>query len=139
MSLLIYPNIPKPADLKLMQTAVKKARIGRKGMWNKPESILLPYEVRWIVDTIGGGRQGPDRFCANITTSDLFPPGTVLSGNPRELTLFLSGGCWGGTKNGSKACNRVEGRRRVLLIVVSKVYSEAVKTVDQQRKRRIEE
>jgi len=88
ISLLIYPNIPKPADLKLMQTAVKKARIGRKGMWNKPESILLPYEFRWIVDTIGGGRQGPDRFCADITTSDLFPPGQYYRVVPENRLFF---------------------------------------------------
>ena len=88
ISLLIYPNIPKPADLKLIQNAVKKARIGRKGMWAKPASALLPYEFRWIVDTIGGGRHGPDRFCADIITGNLFPPEQYYRVLPENRLFF---------------------------------------------------
>jgi endonuclease YncB( thermonuclease family) len=74
VSLLIYPNVPKAADLKLVQTAVHEARIHRKGFWEQGKKTLLPYEFRWIVDTIAGKRQGPDRYCGDITTAKLFMP-----------------------------------------------------------------
>jgi len=74
VSLLIYPNIPKAEDLKLVQTAVHEARIYKKGFWKQGKKTLLPYEFRWIVDTIARKRQGPDRYCGNITTAMLFVP-----------------------------------------------------------------
>ncbi|MEO7862091.1 MAG: hypothetical protein ABIU05_17010 [Nitrospirales bacterium] len=46
VSLLIYPNIPKPADLELVQTAVYMARTTNKGFWKGPDNLLLPYEFR---------------------------------------------------------------------------------------------
>lgn len=42
VSLLIYPNIPKPADLELVQTAVRKARTTNKGFWKGPDNVLSP-------------------------------------------------------------------------------------------------
>ena len=41
VSLLIYPNIPKPADLELVHTAVNKARTTNKGFWKGPDNFLL--------------------------------------------------------------------------------------------------
>ena len=42
-------------------------------MWSDGPRTLLPYEFRWIVDTIIGTREGPDRYCADVETGDLFP------------------------------------------------------------------
>jgi hypothetical protein len=39
-------------------------RKDEKGLWADEQKALLPYGFRWIVDTITGKRQGPDRFCA---------------------------------------------------------------------------
>jgi endonuclease YncB( thermonuclease family) len=75
VSLLIYPNIPKASDLELVQKAVSEARTAPKGFWQAGQDrVLLPYEFRWIVDTIQGARMGPDRYCGDILSGKLFPP-----------------------------------------------------------------
>ncbi len=75
VSLLIYPNVPKASDLALVQKAVSEARTIRKGFWRAGEDrVLLPYEFRWIVDTIQGARKGPDRYCGDILSGKLYPP-----------------------------------------------------------------
>lgn len=88
VSLVIYPNIPKPADLQLVQTAVREARQGKKGLWSDGELVLLPYEFRWIVDTIGGKRDGPDRYCADISNSKLYVPQQYFKVLPEERLFF---------------------------------------------------
>ncbi len=88
VSLLIYPNIPKPADLKLVQNAVKKARTHEDGLWKDKGSTLLPYEFRWIVDTIQGKRHGPDRFCADISTGKLYTPQQYYQALPENRLFF---------------------------------------------------
>ncbi len=91
VSLLIYPNIPKPQDLLLVQTAIHQARTrgGGKGMWKGPDSrLLLPYEFRWIIDTIRGARNGPDRYCADIATGMLYPPQQYYRVNPEDRLFF---------------------------------------------------
>jgi endonuclease YncB( thermonuclease family) len=88
VSLTIYPNIPKPDDLKMVQDAVKNARTHGKGFWKQAGKVLLPYEFRWIVDTIRGKRKGPDRYCADITTGDLFPPQQYYRVLPENRLFF---------------------------------------------------
>lgn len=88
VSLLIYPNIPKPADLKLVQTAVKNCRTKKDGLWSDEERTLLPYEFRWIVDTIQGKREGPDRFCADISTNKLYMPQHYFEVLPENRLFF---------------------------------------------------
>ncbi len=90
VSLLIYPNIPKPSDLKLVQDAVKNARIRGKGFWNQGEKVLLPYEFRWIVDTITSKRHGPDRYCADFSTGQLFPPQKYYLVQPENRLFFFA-------------------------------------------------
>jgi len=90
VSLLIYPNIPKPSDLELVQTAVHKARTTNKGFWKGPDNLLLPYEFRWIIDTIKGTRSGPDRYCADISTGKLYQPQRYYKVLPESRLFFYA-------------------------------------------------
>jgi endonuclease YncB( thermonuclease family) len=90
VSLLIYPNIPKPADLELVQSAVNKARTTNKGFWKGPDTFLLPYEFRWIIDTIKGVRSGPDRYCADISTGKLYQPQHYYKVLPESRLFFYA-------------------------------------------------
>jgi len=91
VSLIIYPNIPKPTDLELVQDAVAKARKGHKGIWKGSPEPLLPYEFRWIVDTIAGAhdRKGPDRYCGDITSANLYPPQLYYKALPENRLFFF--------------------------------------------------
>lgn len=89
VSLLIFPNIPKAADLELVQKAVSVARTERKGFWQAGEDrILLPYEFRWIMDTIQGARNGPDRYCADMLSGELYPPQAYYKVLPENRLFF---------------------------------------------------
>ncbi|HEX6292192.1 MAG TPA: thermonuclease family protein [Herpetosiphonaceae bacterium] len=88
-SLLIYPNIPKRADLKLVQDAVRSARENGKGIWAQGDLVLQAFEFRWIIDTITGTRQGPDRFCGDVTTGKLFPPQQYYRVEPENRLFFF--------------------------------------------------
>ncbi len=89
-SLLIYPNVPKEADLKLVQAAVGSARQPNapKGFWTQGEQTLLPYEFRWIIDTIKGTRQGPDRFCGDVKSGALYNPQQYYLVDPENRLFF---------------------------------------------------
>ncbi|HVO68480.1 MAG TPA: thermonuclease family protein [Aggregatilineaceae bacterium] len=89
-SLLIYPNVPKPDDLKLVQAAVSSARQPNspKGLWAQGEQTLLAYEFRWIVDTISGARQGPDRFCGDVQSGALYEPQLYYLVEPENRLFF---------------------------------------------------
>lgn len=73
-SLVISPNVPKPNDLLLVREAMVTARRRRRGMWASSTPVLHGFEYRWIVDTLAGKRQGPDRYCGDFTTAKLYPP-----------------------------------------------------------------
>jgi endonuclease YncB( thermonuclease family) len=73
-SLIIYPNLPKPADLTLVHTAMAAAKRAHKGLWKAGTPMLHGFEFRWIVDTIAGSRDGPDRFCGDFSTGKLYLP-----------------------------------------------------------------
>ena len=90
VSLLIYPNIPKPSDLELVQAAVRKARTTNKGFWKGPDNLLLPYEFRWIIDTTTGTRNGPDRYCADISTGKLYQPQHYYKVLPENRLFFYA-------------------------------------------------
>jgi endonuclease YncB( thermonuclease family) len=87
-TLLIYPNVPKREDLQLVQTAASDARTGGAGFWEDSERVLLAYEFRWIVDTILGARSGPDRYCADISTGELFSPQQYYRVLPENRLFF---------------------------------------------------
>jgi hypothetical protein len=89
VSLIIYPNIPKEKDLELVQLAVKNARTHGKGFWKNANNVLLPYEFRWIVDTMLGKRKGPDRYCADIFTGKLYPPQRYYNVLPENRLFFF--------------------------------------------------
>lgn len=74
ISLLIFPNIPKPKDLELVRNGVRQAHQHKRGFWAERTPLLHAYEFRWIVDTISGKRDGPDRFCGDFTTGKLYSP-----------------------------------------------------------------
>ncbi len=88
VSLLIYPNIPKRDDLELVQSAVRKARTTNRGFWKGPDNLLLPYEFRWIVDTIKGTRKGPDRYCADLISGTLYRPQQYYKVQPENRLFF---------------------------------------------------
>lgn len=54
----------------------------------KSEAVL-PYEFRCIVDTIKGKRNGPDRYCADITTGELLPPPKYYRVQPEKRLFFF--------------------------------------------------
>jgi hypothetical protein len=89
VSLVIYRNIPEPDDLELLQQAVKNARDKGKGLWKEGARALLPYEFRWIVDTLSGKRSGPDRYCADITTGLLHKPEHYYRVEPENRMFFF--------------------------------------------------
>jgi endonuclease YncB( thermonuclease family) len=90
VSLLIYPNIPKKADLELVQAAVHKARTANKGFWKGPDNLMLSYEFRWIVDTIKEKRNGPDRYCADISDGKLYQPQHYYRVQPENRLFFFA-------------------------------------------------
>lgn len=73
-SLVIYPNLPKPADLILIHKAMSTARSRRKGLWKSAVPVLHAFEFRWIVDVMAGKREGPDRFCGDFVSGKLYMP-----------------------------------------------------------------
>jgi endonuclease YncB( thermonuclease family) len=74
ISLLIHPNVPKPADLERVREAVRSARQHKRGFWASATPLLHAYEYRWIADVIRGKRPGPDRYCGDFTTGELHRP-----------------------------------------------------------------
>ena len=74
ISLIIYPNIPKPQDLALVRDAVRAARQYKRGFWKSNTPPLHAYEYRWIVDTLSGKRDGPSRYCGDFDTGKLYKP-----------------------------------------------------------------
>lgn len=87
-SLLIYPNVPKAADLELVQEALHTARTKKKGLWADPKA-LLAYEFRWVVDSIRGTRRhGPDRYCADFMSGKLYNPQHYYRADPENRLFF---------------------------------------------------
>lgn len=72
VSLLIYPNVPKPSDLKLVQNAVCTARQNALGFWSESEKSVAPYEFRWLDNTLVETRQRPDRCCGDLVSGESF-------------------------------------------------------------------
>lgn len=73
-SLIIYPNVPRTADLELVHAAISDARKTRKGIWRSSPPVLHAFEFRWIADMLSGKREGPDRYCGDFTTGKLYAP-----------------------------------------------------------------
>lgn len=85
--LLIYPSLPKYADLVLTQSVAKAAVEKKKGAWAEPLN-LTGYEFRTcyrLWETTGVLVSGKklsssermawiDRYCADLTTREIFPP-----------------------------------------------------------------
>lgn len=86
--LLIYPNVPKPADLELLHDAVVRARRKKLGIWGEPQPPLLAFEFRWIVDTLQGRRAGPDRFCGDFVSGKLYPPAQYHRAHEERRLFF---------------------------------------------------
>lgn len=87
-SLIIYPNLPKPADLELVQEAMHAARTKKRGFW-KDSRALLAYEFRWVADMIRGARrQGPDRYCADVSNGRLYAPQHYHRAEPENRVFF---------------------------------------------------
>ena len=83
--ILIYPNLAKNRDLRLMRTGVKEAFEAKKGAW-QDENLLLGYEFRaclrlWkAVQDLPSGQNYVstklwlDRYCASMTTLQIHEP-----------------------------------------------------------------
>lgn len=87
-SLIIHPNIPKPSDLELVRQAVAGARKNKLGLWKSSTPVLHAFEFRWIIDTLNGNRNGPDRFCGDFTTAKLYPPQRYFEVPPENRMWF---------------------------------------------------
>jgi len=87
-SLVIYPNVPKPFDLALMRKASIAARSAKRGLWKSRTPTLHAFEFRWIVETMAGRRDGPDRFCGDITTAELYSPQLYYKVPPENRLWF---------------------------------------------------
>jgi len=72
-SIIIYPNIPKPADLALVQAVIEKARTSPSGMW-RDKKLLLGYEFRACVRLAQGKKDWITRYCVDMTTARLYEP-----------------------------------------------------------------
>ncbi|MDY7041994.1 MAG: thermonuclease family protein, partial [Chloroflexota bacterium] len=86
----IFPNLPKPEDLLRVQEAVRTARQEKRGFWKDGHRLLLPYEFRWCVDTARDKRQGPDKYCADITTGVVHQPQEYYTILPENRLFILS-------------------------------------------------
>jgi endonuclease YncB( thermonuclease family) len=89
-SLLIYPNVPKPSDLELVRQVMANARKSKLGLWKSATPLLHAFEFRWIIDTINGKRQGPDRFCGDFTSAKLYPPQRYFEVLPENRLWFFA-------------------------------------------------
>jgi len=87
LNYIIFPNIPKLKDLQLLRDAVQNARTKKWGFW-KQANLLLGYEFRNAVDTAKGQARGPRRYCADISTGLLYPPGEYFRILP-ENRIFI--------------------------------------------------
>jgi endonuclease YncB( thermonuclease family) len=75
---LIYPSLPKKADLDLFHAAVKKARVEKRGN-RKDHRTLHGYEFRFCVKLMRGEAALPERSCADLRTSKLYKPEHYLA------------------------------------------------------------
>jgi hypothetical protein len=89
-SLTIAPNLPKPQDLQLVHDAMVLARRRRRGLWAQARPVLHGFEYRWIVDTLAGKRQGPDRYCGDFGSGRLYAPQQYYK-VPEERRLWFFG------------------------------------------------
>src|SRR5258706_7278082 len=85
--MVIYPSLPKLADLEMLQQGAKAAVDGKLGAWAEP-LYLAGYEFRMCVrlfditaQLVGGKKLTKrqrmayvDRSCADMTTLALYPP-----------------------------------------------------------------
>ena len=86
----IFPNLPKPADLQRVQEAVRIARQEKRGFWKDERKLLLPYDLRWCVDTAQGKRQGPDKYCADMITGVVHQPQEYYTILPENRLFILA-------------------------------------------------
>jgi endonuclease YncB( thermonuclease family) len=85
--IIIFPNIPKKADLALVQSAVKKARNGKKGAWADP-NLLLGYEFRSCVRLYKGEKEWISRYCVDMTSCKIYEPQDYYRVDP-ENRIFV--------------------------------------------------
>ncbi len=75
---ILYPSLPKAADLALFRDAVRAARVGRKGHHADPKT-LTGYEFRFCVKLLRGEAELPERSCADMRSGKLYPPSSYLA------------------------------------------------------------
>ena len=86
-TIIIYPNVPKLADLELVQKAVKDARKKKKGAWKDP-NILLGYEFRACVRLAKGDDNWITRYCVDMTNRHIHRPQDYYRVDP-ENRIFV--------------------------------------------------
>jgi endonuclease YncB( thermonuclease family) len=70
---VIYPSLPKPADLTLFRNAAGTARTEKRGHHADPLT-LTGYEFRFCVKLLRGEAELPERSCADMSTGKLYRP-----------------------------------------------------------------
>jgi hypothetical protein len=67
----------------------RSARTQGPGLWSDKDRTLLPCEFPWIVDTIQTKGEGPDRFCADISTGRRYTPQHYYQVLPENRLFFF--------------------------------------------------
>lgn len=99
-SIIIYPNLPKNADLRLARTAVKNAVENNLGAWADP-LMLTAYEYRMCMKLYNACKKAKasngffvresdwiQRYCIDMTTLKVYNPQQYLKVKP-ENRLFI--------------------------------------------------
>lgn len=96
---VIYPSLPKAADLRLLVEAAERAVAEGRGAWGEPRS-LPGYEYRmaeklyFVTERLVAGEAGVDargwrsRYCADMGTRQLFGPEAYM-GVPHHRRLWI--------------------------------------------------
>jgi endonuclease YncB( thermonuclease family) len=75
---VIYPSLPKTADLALFRGAARIARTEKRGHHAEPKT-LAGYEFRFCVKVLRGEAELPERSCADMRTGKLYRPEHYLA------------------------------------------------------------
>lgn len=84
---LLYPALPKEADLTLFRRAAQLARTERRGHYRDAKT-LTGYEFRFAVKLLRGEAELPERSCADLESGKLYRPEQYLAVKP-ENRMFV--------------------------------------------------
>jgi len=84
---VLYPSLPKVADLTLFRRAAQLARTEKRGHYRDAKT-LTGYEFRFCVKLLRQEAELPERSCADLESGKLYRPEQYLSVKP-ENRMFV--------------------------------------------------